>query len=270
MRHECGTLHDGGADAAMDAADRAPREGAAAPRPRAAAGEARRDAVRNLAHDPARYLATLPLFAGLGSAGLARLAAGCALKKVARGAGLFRVGDACEGLHVAVSGQVKLFALSPGGHEKVIEIVGPHRCFMMALMFTGRPHIVNAEALSPVQLLTLSKTTVLEAIADDPRVALGLLAGIGRRLHELVADVQAYTLQSGVQRVIGYLLREAAGEAPTVQLGVSKATLASRLSLSPEYFSRVLHELEERGLIRVERRNIHIVDLAQLARYPEP
>ena len=186
-----------------------------------------------------------------------------------RGATLFRVGDPCEGLHVAVSGQVKLFALSPAGHEKVIEIVGPHQCFMMALMFTGRAHIVNAEALAPVQLLTLAKPTVFAAVASEPRVALGLLEGIARRLHELVGDVQAYTLQSGVQRVIGYLLREAEGEAPTVQLAVSKATLASRLSLSPEYFSRVLHELEERGLIRVERRNIHIVDLARLARYPE-
>ena len=34
------------------------------------------------------------------------------------------------------------------------------------------------------------------------------------------------------------------GEVITVSLPVSKATIASRLSLTPEYFSRVLHELE--------------------------
>jgi len=217
----------------------------------------------------ADYLATLPLFADIGGAGLARLAGGSTLRKVARGASLFRVGDACEGLHVAVSGQVKLFALSSAGHEKVIEIVGAGQGFMMALMFTGRPHIVNAEALSPVALLTVSKAAVFEAITVDPQVAFGLLAGIADRLHALVGDVQAYTLQSGVQRLVGYLLREAGDGSGTVRLAVSKATLASRLSLSPEYFSRVLHELEERGLIEVQRRNIHIVDLAALARYPE-
>ena len=81
----------------------------------------------------------------------------------------------------------------------------------------------------------------------------------------LVHDVQAYALQSGVQRVVGYLLRDIAdgrddGRPVTVSLPVSKATVASRLSLTPEYFSRVLHELESTGLIEIDRRDIHILD----------
>lgn len=51
-----------------------------------------------------------------------------------------------------------------------------------------------------------------------------------------------------------------------VSLPVSKATLASRLSLTPEYFSRVLHELEAKGLIQVDNRDIHILDAGGLAR----
>ena len=35
----------------------------------------------------------------------------------------------------------------------------------------------------------------------------------------------------------------------------------------PEYFSRVLHELEAAKLITVERRDIHIHDTAKLAGY---
>jgi len=48
---------------------------------------------------------------------------------------------------------------------------------------------------------------------------------------------------------------------------VSKATIASRLSLTPEYFSRVLHELEAAGLIEVDRRDIRIRDASALANY---
>jgi CRP-like cAMP-binding protein len=73
-----------------------------------------------------------------------------------------------------------------------------------------------------------------------------------------------------VQRVIGYLLRDIVtdGEAPvTVSLPVSKATIASRLSLTPEYFSRVLHELEAAGLVRIDKREIHILDAQRLATY---
>ncbi len=87
-------------------------------------------------------------------------------------------------------------------------------------------------------------------------------------------DVQAYALQNGVQRVIGYLLRDqgvedcVSGEIVTVSLPVSKATVASRLSLTPEYFSRVLRELEEAGLIEVDKRDIRILDPQRLASYP--
>jgi CRP-like cAMP-binding protein len=101
-----------------------------------------------------------------------------------------------------------------------------------------------------------------------------MLAGISRRLHGLVHDVEAYALHSGVQRVIGFLLRDqvaedcVSGEVLTVSLPVSKATVASRLSLTPEYFSRVLHELESAHLIEVDKRDIRILDAQRLARYP--
>jgi CRP-like cAMP-binding protein len=62
----------------------------------------------------------------------------------------------------------------------------------------------------------------------------------------------------------------ATGEAITVSLPVSKATIASRLSLTPEYFSRVLHELEGAGLITIDKRDIHILDPQRLAHYQSP
>ena len=46
--------------------------------------------------------------------------------------------------------------------------------------------------------------------------------------------------------------------ARTVSLPVSKATIASRLSLTPEYFSRVLHDLTVAGLISVEGRTVRV------------
>jgi CRP-like cAMP-binding protein len=140
-------------------------------------------------------------------------------------------------------------------------------------MFTGRPYILSSQALADTLLLTVTKRAVLEEIARDHRFALRLLAGLSRRLHGLVHDVEAYALHSGLQRVIGYLLRDQAAEGGdaaqprTVSLPVSKATIASRLSLTPEYFSRVLHELADRGLIEIDRREIRIVDAPRLARF---
>ena len=227
--------------------------------------------------DLPRYLSLQPLFQEMTREELLRLAEGCTLQRLSRGDDVFRVGDPCDAFFVVVTGQVKLFGISPTGQEKVIEIVSPGQSFAEALMFTGRPFIVNAQALNDALVLRIGKAAVVREIERDPRFALRMLAGISRRLHGLVHDVQAYALQNGVQRVIGYLLRDESAdestdeEAPvrpfTVSLPVSKATIASRLSLTPEYFSRVLHELEAAGLIAIDKRDIRILDPLRLAAY---
>lgn len=239
--------------------------------------------------DIPRYLAALPLFQEMTPPELQRLSTGCRLRRYARGDSIFHVGMPCEEFHVTVTGQVKLFALSPAGQEKVIELAGPGISFAEALMFTDKPYIVNAQALADTLLLSVGKAAVVREIESEPRFAMRMLAGISRRLHGLVHDVQAYALHSGMQRVIGYLLRSlpedaddaaalalaSAGGAArqpesvalNVSLPVSKATIASRLSITPEYFSRVLHELEGAGLIRIDKRDIHIPDAARLAEH---
>jgi CRP-like cAMP-binding protein len=226
------------------------------------------------AFDLPRYLAVLPLFSDLDRPELERLAAGCQLRRLGRGDMVFRVGEPCESFHVTVTGQVKLFAVSPAGQEKVIELIGPGNSFAEALMFMDKPYFINAQALTDTLLLSVGKAAVLNEIQADPRFALRMLAGMSRRLHGLVRDVQAYALDSGVQRIIGFLLQDradgdGAADVPiAVTLPVSKATVASRLSITPEYFSRVLHELEDAGLVAVDKREITILDAARLARYP--
>jgi len=219
--------------------------------------------------DIPRFLGRQPLFSAIEPVALERLAASCQLRRLERGAMVFHVGDPCESFWITVVGQVRLYVIAPNGNEKVIELIGPGGSFAEALMFLGKPCLVNAQALADTTLLNVPRQAVLDELEADPKFAMRMLAGLSRRLHGLVADVQAYALQSGIQRVIGYLLRGAGDEEAelVVSLPVSKATLASRLSLTPEYFSRVLRELEDAGLIRVDRRDIHILDAQQLANY---
>ena len=214
----------------------------------------------------------LPLFQEMQPPELQRLAQGSQLREFARGADIFRIGTPCNEFHVTVSGQVKLFAISPAGQEKIIELLGPGNSFAEALMFMERPYIINAQALTDTLMLSVSREAVLREIQGDAQFCMRMLAGLSRRLHGLVNDVQAYSLHSGVERVIGYLMRdlpEDGGDATTsVQLPVSKASIASRLSMTPEYFSKVLRELEDKGLIEVDKREIRLLDTQRLSRYP--
>jgi CRP-like cAMP-binding protein len=210
------------------------------------------------------FLASLPLFKELAPTELDPIAAGTTELHIPRGEIIFNRGDPCVGFHLVVYGQVKLAFLSPQGSEKVVEIIGPGSSFGEALMFMDKPYILMAQALADTMLLHVSKHVVFEEIERDPNFARKMLAGLSRRLHSLISDVESYSLQSGTQRVIGFLLRQDIqhGEDPepyVVTLPTSKAIVASRLNVTPEHFSRILHDLVAAGLIQVDGRDVKIV-----------
>ncbi len=214
------------------------------------------------------FLANLPMFSEMSDAELDRIAQGTVTVHAEKGENICRTGDPCNGFHVVVYGQVKLGFTSPQGVEKVVEIVHPGQSFGEALMFLDKAYIVFAQALTDSLVLHVSKQTVFEQLDRHPGFARRMLAGLSRRLHGLVRDVEAYTLRSGAERVIGYLLRDVLDEAGAgpieVNLTAGKSVIASRLNMTPEHFSRILHELAANGLLEVNGRVIRIFDLARL------
>jgi CRP/FNR family transcriptional regulator, dissimilatory nitrate respiration regulator len=218
------------------------------------------------------FLANLPLFKELGQGEIDRIAAATTELHVPRGEILFNKGDPCSGFHLVVYGQVKLSFVAPQGGEKVVEIIGPGFSFGEALMFMEKPYIVMAQTLADSLILHVSKLAVFDEIERDPGFARRMLAGLSRRLHGLISDVESYSMHSGAERVIGYLLRQDEDFADSmssyrVTLSTSKMILASRLNLTSEHLSRILHDLTAAGLIRVDGRTIEILDVAKLRNF---
>ncbi|MBI4191978.1 MAG: Crp/Fnr family transcriptional regulator [Betaproteobacteria bacterium] len=217
------------------------------------------------------FVANLPLFRELVPGEIARIAAGTVEVDAPRGTVLFHRGAPCSGFHIVIFGHVKLALQSPKGDEKVIELIGPGQSFGEAAMFLGRPHMVSATALVDSLLLHIAREVVLAEIKRDPGFARRIIAGLSRRLHHLIGDLEAVSLRSGTQRVIGYLLRDgpAAGAANALRLTLpaKKGVIASRLDLTHEHFSRILHELIEARLIEVDGLQVTIPDIARLRSY---
>ena len=214
------------------------------------------------------FLANLPMFSEMRAEEIDRIAAATLPVYAEKGQAICQTGDPCTGFHVVVYGEVKLGFTSPQGVEKVVEIVRPGQSFGEALMFLDKPYIVFAQALSDAMLLHVARHAVLAELGRDTGFALRMLSGLSRRLHGLVRDVEAYTLRSSHERVIGYLLAEApdgaAGGAAELRLTPGKSVIASRLNMTPEHFSRILHELGNAGLIEIQGRTVRIPDLARL------
>lgn len=215
------------------------------------------------------FLANVPLFKELASDELDRIAANTQQVRAARAEVLFRRGDAALGFHIIVFGQVKLAFTSPRGDEKVVDLIGPGQSFGEAVMFMERPHVVTAQTLSDSLLLYIAREIVFQELERDPRFVRRIIAGLSSRLHRLMSDLESDSLHSGTQRIIGYLLRDSednpeSKNALEVTLSANKGVIASRLSLTQEHFSRILHDLSARGLIEVHGRSIYIPDVARL------
>ena len=215
------------------------------------------------------FLANLPIFSEMSAAELDQITAWTVPTYLDKGQPLFQCGDPCTGFHVVVYGQVKLGFTSPQGTEKVVEIIRAGQTFGEALMFLEKPYIVFAQALTDTMVLHVAKQAVLDELGRDAGFARRMLSGLSRRLHGLVRDVEAYSLRSGQERVIGYLLADAADAnrlagPVAVELTPGKSVIASRLNMTPEHFSRILHELVAAGLIQVNGRSIRVTDVARL------
>ena len=225
-------------------------------------------ASKGEAHDIPLMLSKLPLFQELSAAQLRRLASGTHEKRLVKDEMLFKKGDESTGFYIVLYGQVKLAFASAQGAEKVVDIIGPRQSFGEAVMFLNRPFPVFAQTIGDALLLHISKVIVFDMLRDDVAFARTMLAGLSLRLHSLIRDVESYSLRSGTQRVLGYILQHCPTRSDdnrvTITLETSKVILASLLNLTPETLSRIFAELGQSGLLTISGRNITIHDLQRL------
>jgi CRP/FNR family transcriptional regulator, dissimilatory nitrate respiration regulator len=222
---------------------------------------------RRVQVSPEALLARQPLFRGLDKSTIGRLAAAATRKLLARGEFLFVQGTRPTGMYVVVYGRIKLLSNRGTKAERLTGIAGPGRSFGEPVMFLDAPALVDAIAIEDALVLHLPKAAVDGELERNPAFVRGMLANLSQRVEGLVHELASHSNSTGRDRLLQYLLRQAepSDGGPTVNLGVSKAQLASRLHLTAEHFSRLLHELAREGRIRVQGREIVILEPASLA-----
>ncbi len=214
-------------------------------------------------------LAGLTLFRGLDARSRGRLACGATLLTAPRGYTVFNEGDPCAGLHVVVRGQIKILLRANNGHEKVFDVIGADASFGESALYLDLPHQVSAEAIIDSQLILLARSVLLREIAANGELALRVIRGLAEQSRRRTHDLKTYVLFSGTQRVIGHLLHEipdatGASGGAEVTLSARKGIIASKLNLTQEHFSRILHDLTSAALIEVEGPRVRIPDVGRL------
>lgn len=222
---------------------------------------AREDAAGNLR----RILANSTLFRPLNERELDEVTGATSPIRAAGNTSVVNQGDMPKGVYVVVYGQVKVGFERKDGSEKTLAILGQNKCFGLAEMMLGQRHQTFVKTTADTMLLHVQREQVMEAARQNFEFAEELMTCMGRQFCTLVRDIESYSLQTARQRLAGYLLRQSEYQNDEcVELVANKTVVASRLSLTPETLSRLLHDLSAEGAVKVTGRRVRIVDSEKL------
>ena len=129
------------------------------------------------------FLAALPQFRHLEPDALRRLAEKVHLIHFADGnmiRDVTRDTAPIDGLYLIKSGVAKVSKPSESWEaEAVLAILGKGTCFGEIGLLDGLPPSANVTALEPMECFFLAKDDFLNALEENPEIALGMLPGLG-------------------------------------------------------------------------------------------
>ena len=177
-----------------------------------------------------------------------------------KGDHVFREGDLCDAVYVVRSGSVKSYMLTEQGEEQVLGFYLPGDVFGLDL--SGRQqHLTSAVVLETTSLCRLPLSH-LEGNIHGINL-LKISAEQMRRDQQLVLMLARKDADGRIAGLLVDLARRyhARGfSALSLQLSMSRQDIACYLGLAVETVSRTLTRFQESGLLKVNRREVEILD----------
>jgi CRP/FNR family transcriptional regulator, cyclic AMP receptor protein len=187
-----------------------------------------------------------------------------------KGIPIFFEGDPGEEFFIIKTGAVKIYRLDEL-KEVILAILHEGSYFgEMAVIQNDQVRSATAETMGPTTLYVLNRKEFIRLLEENPKLTLNLLESAMDRLrksNELVKDLTTLDARSRIVKTILRLSDE---------YGVSKVTgiyiniilthqqMADMAGTVRETVTKTLLELQDEGVIKMERKNILITDLATL------
>ncbi|MCP5075870.1 MAG: Crp/Fnr family transcriptional regulator [Rhodobacteraceae bacterium] len=205
------------------------------------------------------------LFNSVPSLLLAPRLSGYHKRTIHRGETLFLQGDPASHMYVILTGCLKLVRLTQGGDEIVVAVYTAGDSFGEAAALKRGLYPVTVEAVQDCTLIQIEARVMLEALREDPELAVAMLGATFNHLHELVIEIEKLKALSGVQRLATFLISLTPMEegACTLVLPYDKVLIAKQLGMKPESLSRNFASLRSRG-VTVSRQSVAVKDIAKL------
>lgn len=211
-------------------------------------------------------LAVLPFFVGLNDVAQAEVASAAICLQYAADQIVFHEGDPSSGLYIVESGWLKAMKLSVAGREQTLRVVGPGEVFNDISAWVDNPHHATVIALEAATVWLIPRPALLHVLRTYPGLAEAVIKSLAERVIHLVTLIEDLALHTVEGRLARLLLTDAQDGVLHRQRWMTQTELAARLGTVPDVLNRVLRNLVEANLIRVERHQIVILDTPGLER----
>ena len=215
------------------------------------------------------FLRKVTPFSALGKRELTTLAEDFHSRRYRRKEIIFHQGDDSQVLFVVVRGKVRIYSVSPAGHETSFRIFSAYDVLGEFSAIDGEPRSSTAQAADDCTLLEMEHTSFLRSFREMPELATAFIKMLVKKLRwtTLFAETIAqYDTTGRLLHTLLYYKEEmgkeiVAGKRYLLDLSMSQTELASLVGARREWVNRLLQEWRKQGLIDYTRGKITILDL---------
>ena len=186
---------------------------------------------------------------------------------------VFDEGERGTDCYVLHSGAVKILRRFPDGRRITLARLGPGSVVGELALFNGERRSATVEAVEPSLAVVLAGEDVMSILKTDPEAAISVAIGLADRLRAANERMFEHALATVTGRVAATLLgqveaRQAQGAGDRNVEVVGTPVDIARLAGAPrEQATRVMHWLENEGVISMKRGKTVVHDPAALSRY---
>ncbi|SMF35297.1 Crp/Fnr family transcriptional regulator [Desulfovibrio gilichinskyi] len=209
-----------------------------------------------------KIITEFPIFSNLDDPNLTRLAENAVVSDIPKKAIYFSEAKFLKGMHVLLSGKVKLFKLAEDGKEQTIFVFGPGEPFCLCSTFSDGKMPANLSALEDSKVLFISPSKFQTLIQEDPSILLNMMSVMAKRLKDAMVMIDSLSLKQIPSRLAAYFLSQS--EEGWLKLGISYRELSKIIGVTPEALSRAMKKMSKEKLIEVDGTSVRLINKERL------
>jgi CRP/FNR family transcriptional regulator len=188
---------------------------------------------------------------------------------------IIRQGERADGLYILQSGLIRLLHLTESGKPVGVRMLTPSEMIGLTEVITGDPYHVTAETVEECRLEFFPRKQFVPFLLRTPSLAVELLVRMSQDFERLQEGM--YESDGGLPLVVRLLhklqeLADACGVSTDggllLDAPLTVQDLAGTLGCSRQWASKMLSEIEARGLIERRGRRIVLTDAGLQANHP--